>query len=109
MLRNTVFVIAFLLALFSSPVKAQTSLSTTSTRVQTTLVTATPTPTSVVTNTLIEEPLLTVLTPTPVSTAAALVTTKGGQPVSGSAEVTFVLALAGIALMSYGAFKAYRR
>lgn len=105
MLKKAVFVATLLLVIFSSSVKAQTSLSTTSTRVQTTLVTPTPTPVSVVTNSLITEPLLVVATPA--STTAA--TTKGGQPVSGSAEVTIFLALAGIALMSYGAFTAYRR
>ncbi len=109
MLKKTVFVIALLLTIFSSSVKAQTSLSTTSTRVQTTLVTATPTPTPVTTTSLVSEPLITVATPTPVSTAAAVTTTKGGLPVSGSAEITLFLAFAGIALMSYGAFKAYRR
>jgi hypothetical protein len=106
MLKNIVFAIAFLFALSALPIKAQTSLSTTSTRVQTTLVTPTPTPIPE-TNSLLSEPLITVATPTPVSTAAA--TTKGGLPVSGSAEVTILLALAGVALMSYGAFKAYRR
>lgn len=109
MLKKTVFVTALLLALFSSSVKAQTSLSTTSTRVQTTLATATPTPATTLTTSLLSEPLITVATPTPVGTVAAVATTKGGQPVTGNVETTILLALTGVILMFYGAFKAYRR
>lgn len=116
MLKKAVFVIA-LGILFSSQAFAQTT-SGTSTRV--TLATSTPTP--VATSSLVGGTTATQLvtatptpTPTPVTTTVVeedittTTTTKGGQPVSGSAEMTVLFALAGVALMSYGAFKASRR
>ncbi len=116
MLKQTVFVLTLALVFGVTQASAQTTrvtntlatpvpVTTAATPIPTTTTTTTATPTSLTSQSLTETTTTTAVTDTTETTD----TTKGGQPVSGSSEVTIALALGGVALMAIAAVKAYKR